>query len=149
MIFKNLSAVLCLLCAVSVFPVGQAALPTLLLAPGARSTGMGEAFVGMTLIAVGTSLPELATAIASARRGHNQLVVGNLVGSNLFNSLWVAGAAGALAPGASGPRFRVAGIVMVGTTVVAGLLTTTERKLVRWEGFVLLGLFAAFVWAGR
>jgi cation:H+ antiporter len=115
----------------------------------AIALGMGEAFVGMTLIAVGTSLPELATAIASARRGHNELVVGNLVGSNLFNSLWVAGAAGAIAPGPIDPGFRVAGIVMVGTTLVAGLLTTTDRKLVRWEGVVLLGLFAAFVWAGR
>jgi cation:H+ antiporter len=111
--------------------------------------GMGEAFVGMTLIAVGTSLPELATAIASARRGHNELVVGNLVGSNLFNSLWVAGTAGAIAPGQIDAGFRFAGLAMVGTTVIAGLLTATDRKLVRWEGAVLLGLFAAFVWMGR
>jgi len=115
----------------------------------AIALGMGEAFVGMTLIAVGTSLPELATAIASARRGHNELVIGNLVGSNLFNSLWVAGTAGVIAPGEIDAGFRFAGLVMVGTAVVAGLLTATDRKLVRWEGVVLLGLFAAFVWMGH
>ena len=64
----------------------------------ARSLGVSELLIGLTVIAAGTSLPELASAIASARRGQNELTLGNIIGSNLFNSLAVVGASGALSP---------------------------------------------------
>ena len=62
----------------------------------ARQLGVGELVIGLTVVAIGTSIPELATAIAAARKGESELVLGNIVGSNLFNTLCVVGTAGAL-----------------------------------------------------
>ena len=74
-----------------------------LLVTGARGlaseAGLSEGFVGLTLVAVGTSAPELATAVAAARRKESELVVGNVLGSNVFNSLLIGGLVGAVAPG--------------------------------------------------
>ena len=64
----------------------------------ARTMGVGELMIGLTIVAIGTSVPELATAIQSARKGENELVLGNIVGSNLFNTLVVVGTAGVLSP---------------------------------------------------
>jgi cation:H+ antiporter len=112
----------------------------------AHALGVGSAFVGMTLVAIGTSLPELATGIAGIRRGEHDIVLGNVLGSNLFNALAVGGLAGILAPGTLDPSFGVASIAMVIAAALAGLLAFTGRMLVRWEGIVLLLGFAGFIW---
>ncbi|MBL4683669.1 MAG: calcium/sodium antiporter [Nannocystaceae bacterium] len=112
----------------------------------AESIGLGSAFVGMTLIAVGTSLPELATSIAGIRQGEHDLVLGNVVGSNLFNALAVAGIGASLAPGPIDPAFRLGAVAMVLCSTLAGFLALTGRELVRWEGILLLFGFAAYVW---
>lgn len=112
----------------------------------ASQIGVNSAFVGLTLVAVGTSLPELATSIAGARRGEHDMVIGNVVGSNLFNALAVAGAAGTLSPGPIDGGFRTVSLVMVGCAALAGGLAFTGRELVRWEGVVLLCGFAGFVY---
>ena len=112
----------------------------------AESMGVGSAFIGMTLVAVGTSLPELATSIAGIRQGEHDMVLGNVVGSNLFNALAVAGLGGALAPGPVDPGFQLGAVAMVLCSALAGLLAITGRELVRWEGLVLLGGFAGYVW---
>jgi cation:H+ antiporter len=59
----------------------------------ARDAGISEAIIGITLVAIGTSLPELATAIMAAKRGHADVCIGNVIGSNIFNLLGIAGAA--------------------------------------------------------
>jgi cation:H+ antiporter len=112
----------------------------------AAQIGVDSAFVGLTLVAVGTSLPELATSIAGVRRGEHDMVIGNVVGSNLFNALAVAGTAGTLGPGDVDPGFRLTSLVMVGCAALAGVLAYTGRELVRWEGLLLLSGFAGFVW---
>lgn len=112
----------------------------------AESMGVGSAFIGMTLVAVGTSLPELATSIAGIRQGEHDMVLGNVVGSNLFNALAVAGLGGALAPGPVDPSFQLGAVAMVLCSALAGFLAITGRELVRWEGLVLLGGFAGYVW---
>lgn len=112
----------------------------------ANGLGIASAFVGMTIVAVGTSLPELATSIAGIRHGEHDMVLGNVVGSNLFNALGVAGLAGAISPGTIDPSFRLGAISMVLCSALAGGLATTGRQLVRWEGSVLLLGFIAFVW---
>lgn len=111
----------------------------------AASLGVGSAFIGMTLVAVGTSLPELATSVAGVRRHEDDLVVGNVLGSNLFNALAVAGTASVISPGRVEPRFQVASIMMVVCAAVAGWFALSGRKLVRWEGLLLLVGFMAFV----
>jgi cation:H+ antiporter len=112
----------------------------------AAAFGVPEAFVGMTLVAVGTSLPELATSIAGIRRQEHNLVLGNVLGSNLFNALAVGGTASMIAPGSIDASFRVGSISMVICATLAGLLAFTGRQLVRWEGILLLLGFAAFVY---
>ena len=64
----------------------------------ALAMGVSELLVGLTILAVGTSLPELASAVVSARRGEDDMVLGNIIGSNLFNTLAVVGVAGAISP---------------------------------------------------
>lgn len=107
--------------------------------------GLSEGFVGLSIVAIGTSLPELATAVSAARRRQNDLVVGNLLGSNLFNSLAVAGGVGLIQPGAAVDPFRSLALVMLGVSVFAGTLTFTGNRLVRVEGLLLLGVFAAYL----
>jgi cation:H+ antiporter len=108
--------------------------------------GVPEAFVGMTLVSVGTSLPELATSIAGIRRQEHNLVLGNVLGSNLFNALAVGGVAGAIAPGPIDGSFVVGAVAMVVCAAVAGLLAFTGRLVVRWEGILLVLGFAGFVY---
>jgi cation:H+ antiporter len=110
----------------------------------ARELDLSEGFIGLTLVALGTSLPELATALAAARRREHDLVVGNLLGSNLFNSLAVAGGAAVVGGGALA-SFSTGLLFMLGVAVFAGILTATGNKLTRWEGFALLAVYVAFV----
>ena len=111
----------------------------------AEEAGISSAFVGLVIVSVGTSLPELATAIASARRGETDLVLGNVVGSNLFNTLAVAGAAGLVRPGVVDPHFRNALVYMLVSGFIAGLFVLSSRSVARWQGAVLLCLFLGFV----
>ena len=104
-----------------------------------------SAVIGVSLVAVGTSLPELATAIAAIRRRAGDLVLGNVLGSNLFNVLAVGGVAGLLGPGAIDPDFQILLVIMLVLTAVAGFLVISGNQLVRWEGLVLLIAFVAFI----
>jgi cation:H+ antiporter len=112
----------------------------------AGALGITSTFIGLTLVAVGTSLPELATSLAGIRRQEHDIVLGNVLGSNLFNALAVAGVAGIFCPGPADDDFLFAAGAMVVCAVVAGLLAFTGRQLVRWEGLVLIVGFCAFVY---
>lgn len=113
----------------------------------AEEVGLSEGFVGLTLVAVGTSLPELVTAVQAARRREDELIVGNLLGSNIFNSLAVSGVAVLVGPGRvdDPDLLRVAVPVMLVVGGLAWLLMWTDHRLDRWEGAVLLALYAAAV----
>ncbi len=110
-----------------------------------EAASLESGFVGLVVVAVGTSLPELATSVAATRRGEAGLVVGNVIGSNLFNSLAVAGVAGLFGPGPVDGEFRVALLWMLAAVAAAAVFVATGRRLVRREAVVLLGLFAGFV----
>lgn len=113
----------------------------------ADRAGLGQGFVGATLVAVGTSLPELVTVVQSARRRETDLIVGNLLGSNLFNALGVGGVIGLI--GASeldDTRLTlVAAGAAVGVSVVAAVAMRTRRAVERWEGIALVVAYAAIV----
>lgn len=134
---------------VAVISLGLTLLGAQLLVEGATSLasalGLASAFVGLTIVAVGTSLPELATSIAAVRRGEHEIVVGNVLGSNIFNALAVAGSAASISPGAVSPGMRTGAAFMVVSAAVAGFFSLTGRKVQRWEGALLLVGFAAFV----
>lgn len=111
----------------------------------AAAMGVSSAFIGMTVVAVGTSLPELATSVAGVRRNEDDLVIGNVLGSNLFNALAVGGLAATIGPGALEPSFRVGALFMVASAAVAGWFAFTGRKVVRWEAMLLVIGFMGFV----
>lgn len=106
---------------------------------------LSDGFVGLTIVAVGTSLPELATALAAARRREGDLVVGNVLGSNMFNSLLVAGSAALAGPGALVGDFRFPLVAMVVVSVLAGVFARSGQRVVRLEGVALLAAFAILV----
>ncbi|MGI9667414.1 MAG: sodium:calcium antiporter [Acidimicrobiia bacterium] len=96
---------------------------------------------------VGTSLPELSAAIAGARRGHSDLVLGNVLGSNIFNSLGVAGLAAVIGPGDISAAPTLLLVLMVGAAVFAGVFAFTRQIITRTEGFVLVAIFVVYVLA--
>lgn len=111
----------------------------------ALAFGLSERAIGLTLVAFGTSLPELASSIVAAARGHHALAVGNLLGSNVFNVLFVLAVAALLRPvdGAIGGDLAAMGAV----TALALVFVRAERTLGRVEGGILLTAYAAFlVW---
>jgi cation:H+ antiporter len=112
----------------------------------ARAFGVEERIVGLTIVAIGTSLPELATSLIAARRGHGELAVGNVVGSNLFNVLLVLGIAASIRP-IEMPLPTIAGdlVVLGSMTVFAAFMLRTERRLTRTEGTILLLGYVAFL----
>lgn len=113
----------------------------------AAAVGLAEGFIGLTVVAVGTSLPELATGVQAARRAETDLVVGNLLGSNIFNSLAVGGVAALVGPGALlDPTLTVRAVLLmvVVTTVAVGFMLS-GRRVVRREGAVLFGAYVVAV----
>ena len=111
----------------------------------ADEAGLSEGFVGRTLVAIGTSLPELAAAVAAARQREHELILGNLLGSNIFNSALVAGTLALVSPGVlTEPVIPALGFMM-GIVVLAGIFAVT-RSISRLEGLGLLVAYGAFVW---
>ncbi len=105
--------------------------------------GLSATFLGV-MLGVGTSLPELAASVAAARRKSPELVVGNVVGSNLFNSLAVAGVAITVGPAPLADLGRTDIWVMLGVAIAAGAFARTQGKIVRWEGALLVTTFVVF-----
>lgn len=104
----------------------------------AESLGVSDAVISLTLVAIGTSLPELATAVAAARRNENDLVLGNVIGSNLFNALGVGAVAAIVGSGQLVESFRGPLTVMIGVTLLTGVLALRSAQLGRLQGAILL-----------
>jgi cation:H+ antiporter len=106
----------------------------------AADLDLSAGFVGMTIVALGTSLPELVTAIAAARAGEDQLILGNVLGSNLFNCLAVAAVVGLAGPGPiTDPAITVGAVaLMLAITVLAAVAMTRRRLVTRGEAVTLL-----------
>jgi cation:H+ antiporter len=113
----------------------------------AEALGMSQAMIGLTVVAIATSLPEVITSAIAAKKGHGDLAVGNVVGSNLFNILLVLGATTIVAP-VPVPAGRGVWdlVIMLGLTALLWPLAVTHnRRLVRIEGAVLLGVYIAYI----
>jgi cation:H+ antiporter len=111
----------------------------------ARALGMSDRLVGLTIVAVGTSLPELVTSVIAAWRGHSDLAVGNVVGSNIFNVFLCLGAA-SLAGEVHSP-LRALEVELLALVVMTGLAATfirTERTISRREGALAVALYCVF-----
>jgi cation:H+ antiporter len=113
----------------------------------ARALGMSELIVGLTIVAAGTSFPEVATSILAAIRGERDIAVGNIVGSNIFNILAVLGVSASVAPGdlAVAPSLLAFDLpVMVAVAVACLPIFFTGHLIARWEGALFLAYYAAY-----
>ena len=109
--------------------------------------GMSERFIGLTVVALGTSLPELFTSVTAARKGNADIAIGNIVGSNIFNILFVVGLSSMVINVPFAANFRIDMIVAIAACVFIWLSSMKKQKLVRWHGIVmLLGYCAYFVY---
>ncbi|MCF0198081.1 MAG: calcium/sodium antiporter [Bacteroidaceae bacterium] len=112
---------------------------------GAERTEM-DRLVGLTIVAVGTSLPELFASVIAARKGQTDMAIGNIIGSVTFNILCVIGAASAITPIENASEgFLDDYLVMVIISFLLYFLLMTQRKLSRWEGFVLLLCYITYL----
>ena len=112
----------------------------------ARTFGVAEEIIGLTVIALGTSLPELAASVVAAYRGHSDIAVGNVVGSNLFNILGIAGLASLVTPlPVSGNILSFDLWVMLGATALVMLILAGRWHPGRGSGVILLVLYGAYI----
>ena len=111
----------------------------------ARLLHVSEAVIGLTVVALGTSLPELATGVAAARRGECDIAVGNVVGSNLFNVLCILGISPLVSPLRAGSVTFFDYGVMIGCSLLLYLMMRTGRAITRREGGVLLAVYVLYV----
>lgn len=114
----------------------------------ARAAGLSEAFIGLSIVAVGTSLPELATSVIAALRRQSALAIGNVVGSNIFNVLGILGLTALIAPVPVEPRFLTFDVpVMLAVSVALAAILWRGGAIGRLAGLGLLAAYAVYLWA--
>ncbi len=113
----------------------------------AEAIGVDQLVIGLTIVAIGTSLPELASSIVASIRGEQDIAVGNVVGSNIFNMLAVLGLAAAVSPNGMGVSPAAINFdipVMIAVAVVCLPIFVTGKTVSRWEGLLFLGYYIAY-----
>ncbi|WBQ10006.1 calcium/sodium antiporter [Hyphomonadaceae bacterium ML37] len=116
----------------------------------ARGFGISEAFIGLTIVAVGTSLPELATSLIAALRRQSEIAIGNIVGSNIFNVLGILGVTALIAPIPVAQRFLTLDLpVMIAVSLVLTVLLLTRKVIGRAAGVLLLAGYAVYIWSAQ
>lgn len=111
----------------------------------ATRLGMSETLVGLTIVSIGTSLPELVTSVVAARKHEVDMALGNAIGSNIFNILMVLGIAGAISPIAFLTENIIDIVVLLVFSLIVWVFAWTKKKLNRGEGAVMLLLYAAYM----
>ncbi len=104
----------------------------------ARAFGMSERLIGLTIVALGTSLPELFTSVSAARKGNADIAIGNIVGSNVFNILFVVGTTGLVTAVPFAPAFRIDMWFAIGAAALLLLCTVWKKRLNRWCGALMV-----------
>ena len=109
----------------------------------ARIFGISERFIGLTIVALGTSLPELFTSVTAARKGNADIAIGNIVGSNIFNILFVVGLSAMIIDVPFAPNFRIDMAVAIAAALLLWA-ASLKGKLLRWHGAVMLLGYAGY-----
>ena len=113
----------------------------------AQIIGLSEKFIGLTIVALGTSLPELVTSVTAAKKGNADIAIGNIVGSNLFNILFVLGTSALIIPITFEASFAIDTIIAIAAGVLLWVATIGKKKLTRpWSVIMLLSYAAYFVY---
>ena len=111
----------------------------------ARRFDISESVIGITILAAGTSLPELMTSIVAARKGSEGLALGNAIGSNIFNIAFVLGICSTISPIIVSELTLTDWVMLLGSCLLVWLLAWTSRKLSRWEGVVLVACYLVYL----
>jgi len=111
----------------------------------AESFGLSQAFIGLTIVALGTSLPELVTSVIAAKKGENDLALGNIIGSNIFNILFILGASATIHPISVGINSIYDTLILLMVSVIAFLFAKNKREISRNEGIIMILMYAAYM----
>ena len=111
----------------------------------AETFGMSQNLIGLTIVAFGTSLPELVTSLVAAKKNETEMALGNVIGSNIFNILMVLGVAAAISPMVFDMENIIDIILLAGMSLLVLFFCWTKEKLVRWEGAVMLLIYAGYM----
>ena len=111
----------------------------------ARVLGVSDAVIGLTVVAGGTSMPELATSIVAARKGNSGIAIGNVLGSNVFNILFILGVTGVISPMSINGITSLDLSMMIISMILLWLFSYTKFTIERWEGFVLTAMFVGYM----
>ncbi|MCF7906237.1 calcium/sodium antiporter [Candidatus Gracilibacteria bacterium] len=112
----------------------------------AKLFGLSEAFIGLTIIAIGTSLPELATSVAATLKNEHDIAIGNIVGSNIFNVLWVLGLTSSILPLPISENINTDILITVIISLLLwGTLIVGKKKIPRWAGVLFLTLYVTYI----
>ena len=106
--------------------------------------GLSQTFIGLTIVAMGTSLPELVTSIVAAKKNEVDMALGNAIGSNVFNFLMVLGIASAISPIAFITENIIDIIVLIVFSIIVWIMAWTKSELKRGEGFLMLIMYIAY-----
>jgi cation:H+ antiporter len=113
----------------------------------ARMMKVSEAVIGLTIVAAGTSLPELASSVMAAWRRQPDIAIGNVIGSNIYNILAILGVSGTIAAPLEAPGVRLTDTMfMIGISFALLIIAWTGFRLRRWEGAALLAIYGAYLW---
>ena len=113
----------------------------------AEAIGISERFIGLTIVALGTSLPELVASVTAAKKGNADIAIGNIVGSNIFNILFVLGTSALIIPVPYQSSFLIDGIIAIAVGILLWIATIRKKALTRpWAIVMLLGYAAYFVY---
>jgi cation:H+ antiporter len=113
----------------------------------ARMLNWSERMIGLTVVSMGTGLPELMASLVSSLRGRSDVAIGNVIGSNLFNVLGILGLTGLASPLPVAPELIASdGWWMLGITLLLFPIMLTGPRVSRWEGAGLLAVYAAYLW---
>ncbi|MCI5793535.1 MAG: calcium/sodium antiporter [Ruminococcus sp.] len=110
----------------------------------ARAFGMSENLIGMTIVALGTSLPELVTSVVAARKNELDMALGNVIGSNIFNILFVLGIASAISPVSYTNENLIDSAVLIVMSMIVLIFCLPKKRLIRWNGAAMLALYASY-----
>lgn len=110
----------------------------------ARYAGLSERFISLTIVALGTSLPELITSVTAAFKGNNDIAIGNIVGSNIFNILFVIGTSSLILPITFASTFKIDSLVMIGAALLLFICSLRKQKLDRFSGILMLLSYALY-----
>ena len=111
----------------------------------AAKFGMSQTLIGLTIVSVGTSLPELVTSIVAARKNEVDMALGNAIGSNVFNILFVLGIAGAISPMAFLTENVIDIVILLVFSLIVWLFAWTKKEIKRGEGLIMVLLYVLYV----